>query len=94
MIERMYAEYAWEKTQTLLSIDSPSGYTAKAAAWVRDAFAALGFDAKITVKGGVIFKFFNKVNCRYHLRYLLFVLKNFINKGNKLFFGDTDTLSL
>ena len=38
MIERMYAEYAWEKTQTLLSIDSPSGYTAKAAQWVQDAF--------------------------------------------------------
>ena len=34
MIEKMYAEYAWEKTQTLLAIDSPSGYTAKAAAWV------------------------------------------------------------
>ena len=38
MIERMYAEYAWEKTETLLSIDSPSGYTAKAAAWVKEAF--------------------------------------------------------
>ena len=54
MIERMYAEYAWEKTQTLLSIDSPSGYTAKAAAWVKEAFEHLGFDATITTKGGVL----------------------------------------
>ena len=54
MIERRYAEYAWEKTETLLSIDSPSGYTAKAAAWVKEAFEKLGFDARITTKGGVL----------------------------------------
>ena len=54
MIERMYAEYAWEKTETLLSIDSPSGYTAKAALWVKEAFEKLGFEAAITTKGGVI----------------------------------------
>ncbi len=54
MIERMYAEYAWEKTETLLSIDSPSGYTEKAAAWVKEAFEKLGFPAQITQKGGVL----------------------------------------
>ena len=54
MIERMYAEYAWEKTETLLAIDSPSGYTAKAANWVKEAFEKLGFEASITTKGGVI----------------------------------------
>ena len=54
MIERMYAEYAWEKTETLLAIDSPSGYTAKAAAWVKEAFEKLGFTATITAKGGVL----------------------------------------
>jgi len=54
MIERRYAEYAWEKTETLLSIDSPTGYTAKAAAWVKEAFEKLGFDAVITTKGGVL----------------------------------------
>ncbi len=54
MIDRIYAEYAWEKTQALLAIDSPSGYTAKAAAWVRDAFAHLGFAASVTTKGGVL----------------------------------------
>ena len=54
MIERMYAEYAWEKTQTLLSIDSPSGYTQKAAEWVKEAFEQLGFSAQLTAKGGVL----------------------------------------
>ncbi len=54
MIEKTYADYAWEQTSALLAIDSPSGYTDRAAAWVQDAFAALGFDARITVKGGVL----------------------------------------
>ncbi len=54
MIEKMYAQYAWEKTETLLAIDSPSGYTAKAAAWVKEAFEHLGFAAEITTKGGVL----------------------------------------
>ncbi len=54
MIERMYAQYAWEKTESLLSIDSPSGYTEKAALWVKDSFEKLGFSAKITEKGGVL----------------------------------------
>ncbi len=54
MIDFKYADYAWEQTEKLLAIDSPSGYTAKAAAWVREAFASLGFDARITTKGGVI----------------------------------------
>ena len=54
MVNRSYADYAWEQAAALLAIDSPSGYTAKAAAWVREAFCALGFDAKITTKGGVL----------------------------------------
>ncbi len=54
MIDFKYADYAWEQTEKLLAIDSPSGFTAKAAAWVREAFASLGFDAHITTKGGVI----------------------------------------
>ncbi len=54
MIERMYAEYAWEQTATLLAIDSPSGFTAKAAEWVKDAFEKLDFDTRITEKGGVL----------------------------------------
>ena len=54
MIGQNYAEYAWEMTETLLSIDSPSGYTSRAAAWVKEKFEALGFDANITTKGGVL----------------------------------------
>ena len=54
MIERNYADFSWEQAAELLAIDSPSGYTAKAAAWVKDAFNKLGFDAWITVKGGVL----------------------------------------
>ena len=54
MIERSYADYAWEQTATLLSVDSPSGFTANAAAWVQNAFSVLGFDAQLTAKGGVL----------------------------------------
>ena len=54
MLDKIYASYAWEQAAALLAIDSPTGYTAKAAQWVQHAFAELGFDAAITVKGGVL----------------------------------------
>ena len=54
MIDRNYAEYAWEQTTALLSIDSPSGFTGSAAIWVKQAFEKLGFAAEITTKGGVL----------------------------------------
>ena len=54
MIPFDYANDAWERAAELLAIDSPSGFTEKAALWVRNAFEALGFPAKITVKGGVL----------------------------------------
>ncbi len=54
MIDRKYADFAWEQTAALLSVDSPTGYTAKAAAWVKEAFESLGFSAAITAKGGVL----------------------------------------
>ena len=38
----------------MLAIDSPTGYTAKAAAWVKEAFEKMGFSAEITEKGGVL----------------------------------------
>ena len=34
MLDRKYADFAWEQTAALLAIDSPSGYTATAAKWV------------------------------------------------------------
>ena len=54
MIERHYADYAWEQTASLLAIDSPSGFTDRAARWVRDTFANMGFSASFTNKGGVL----------------------------------------
>ena len=38
MLEKIYADYAWEQAASLLAIDSPSGYTKEAAAWVKEAF--------------------------------------------------------
>ncbi len=54
MIDVSYADFSWEQAAALLAIDSPAGFTARAAAWVRDAFGSLGYDAKITNKGGVL----------------------------------------
>ena len=53
-LEYKYAEYATEKTMELLAVDSPSGFTEKAAKWVRDEFSSLGFSSTLTQKGGVI----------------------------------------
>ena len=53
-MKREYAEYSAKKAIELIGIDSPTGYTAAAAKWVRDEFAALGCKAEITVKGGVM----------------------------------------
>ncbi len=54
MITMHYADYAWEATSQLLSIDSPTGFTNKAAAWVQAQFVSLGYSASITEKGGVL----------------------------------------
>ena len=54
MINIDYADHSWEQAAALLAIDSPSGFTGKAARWVRDVFSGLGFDARITTKGGVL----------------------------------------
>lgn len=53
-MKRDYAVYSAEKAIELIGIDSPSGYTADAARWVKNEFEALGCKAEITVKGGVI----------------------------------------
>ena len=49
-----YVNFAVEKTMELLAIDSPTGYTAEAEAYVLKEFSALGFDAKRTTKGGIL----------------------------------------
>ncbi len=54
MIEKIYADFAWEKTAQLLAVDSPTGFTGNAAAWVKQAFEEQGFAARTTTKGGVL----------------------------------------
>ena len=54
MISRSYADHSWEQASRLLSIDSPSGFTAKAAEFVKAAFEEMGFSACFTKKGGVL----------------------------------------
>jgi len=53
-MEKMYADFAWEQAASLLAIDSPSGYTAQVAGWVKAEFEKMGFSAKFTTKGGVL----------------------------------------
>ena len=53
MIDFKYADYAWDQVAAVLAIDSPAGFTGKAAAWVKESFENLGFAAKITNKGGI-----------------------------------------
>mgnify|MGYP000012412796 FL=1 len=45
--------YMLEQTKKILSIDSPTGFTAHAAKYVLEAYQKLGYDAKLTNKGGI-----------------------------------------
>ncbi len=49
-----YTDFIMQKTTELLAIDSPTGFTDDAAAWVKKEFESLGFTAKMTGKGGVL----------------------------------------
>ena len=49
-----YTDFLLNETKDLLNIDSPTGYTEHAAAWVKKEFEALGFKAALTAKGGVL----------------------------------------
>ena len=53
-MDRCCADFAVKKACEILAIDSPTGYTAAASEWVKNEFAALGFESKITAKGGVL----------------------------------------
>ncbi len=54
MLTKNYVDYAWEAATQLLAIDSPSGYTGKAALWAKNAFEQLGYSVCMTTKGGVL----------------------------------------
>ena len=47
-MERTYAEYAARQAMELLAIDSPTGFTARAADWVQRAFEELGYTAPVS----------------------------------------------
>ncbi len=49
-----YVNFAVEKAVELLGIDSPTGYTHDAEDFVLREFAALGYEARRTVKGGIL----------------------------------------
>ena len=49
-----YTDFIVKETETLLNIDSPTGYTREAAVWVKGEFEKLGFEASLTNKGGVL----------------------------------------
>lgn len=50
----MDMEYILEQTRNLLAIDSPTGYTQKAADYLMKAYEELGFHPVMTIKGGVL----------------------------------------
>ena len=54
MNAKNYVDYIVEETKKILAIDSPSGFTKEVADFVVKEYQALGYDAKLTVKGGVL----------------------------------------
>ncbi len=54
---KKYTDFLMKETEALLNIDSPTGYTEDAAAWVLEEFRKLGFSASRTNKGGVLVSF-------------------------------------
>ena len=51
-----YVEYCVEETRKVLDIDSPTGFTRKAAEFVMDEYRKLGYEPKMTTKGGILVK--------------------------------------
>lgn len=51
---KKYVDYAVKVTKEVLAIDSPTGYTKAAAEYVMEQYRSLGYEPKMTVKGGVI----------------------------------------
>lgn len=53
-MDKKYTDKAVAFTEQLLAIDSPTGYTAEAAEFLKKSFAELGFSSSLTAKGGVM----------------------------------------
>ena len=51
---KKYTDFIMDKSVELLGIDSPTGYTDDAAAWVKKEFEKLGYKPEYTGKGGIL----------------------------------------
>ena len=51
---KVYVDFITEKLKKLLSIDSPTGYTKDAVAWLKAEYEAMGYAPVITTKGGLL----------------------------------------
>ena len=54
MNEQELTRFMLQETRAVLAIDSPTGYTKNAAAYVLGRYRAMGYDARLTPKGGVL----------------------------------------
>ena len=54
MADQKYLDYIIEQLKNILAIDSPTGYTKEAAAYIAKQYELLGFQPKITTKGSVL----------------------------------------
>lgn len=53
-MDQKYVDFALLKASQLIAIDSPTGFTDKAAEYVKNEFEKLGFSSRFTAKGGVL----------------------------------------
>lgn len=49
-----YLDYIVEQTKAVLAVDSPTGYTKEAVAYLCEEYKKLGYEPIVTVKGGVL----------------------------------------
>lgn len=54
METKEYVSYMVEETKNILAIDSPSGFTKEVAEYVMEEYRKLGYEPKMTVKGGIL----------------------------------------
>lgn len=54
MNKSLYLDYIVEQTKSILSIDSPSGFTKNVASYVMDTYRSLGYEPTMTKKGGIL----------------------------------------
>lgn len=50
----VYEAFILDRLEKLLAVDSPTGYTKEAVLWLKEEYRALGYDAQLTQKGGLL----------------------------------------